>query len=131
MAHSFPTRRSSDLSRRRHTRCYGVTGVQTCALPIFLAVDQHSTGGRVVLQSGDASVWTAKPANGKDLYVAIFNTSNHAQDLSYTWEQLGWPRGRFLLRDLWEHADTGAAKSLTLHLAPHACAFYRATAMDR
>ena len=35
MAHSFPTRRSSDLSRRRHTRCYGGTGVQTSALPIF------------------------------------------------------------------------------------------------
>src|SRR3546814_1483379 len=25
-------------SRRRHTRCALVTGVQTCALPIFLAV---------------------------------------------------------------------------------------------
>ena len=35
MVHSFPTRRSSDLSRRRHTRLDGVTGVQTCALPIF------------------------------------------------------------------------------------------------
>src|SRR5210317_2172163 len=32
--HSFPTRRSSDLSRRRHTRFLNVTGVQTCALPI-------------------------------------------------------------------------------------------------
>src|SRR3546814_8016743 len=26
-------------SRRRHTRCALVTGVQTCALPIFLMVD--------------------------------------------------------------------------------------------
>src|SRR3546814_9194050 len=30
-------------SRRRHTRCALVTGVQTCALPIFISV-----GGRVV-----------------------------------------------------------------------------------
>src|SRR3546814_6901891 len=30
-------------SRRRHTRCALVTGVQTCALPISMgAVDQHS-----------------------------------------------------------------------------------------
>src|SRR3546814_7523062 len=32
-------------SRRRHTRCALVTGVQTCALPIS-DVDDHSTYGR-------------------------------------------------------------------------------------
>ncbi len=58
-----------------------------------LAVDQHSTDSRAVLHSADASVWTAKAANGKGLYVAIFNTSDHAQDLSYTWTQLGWSPG--------------------------------------
>src|SRR3546814_8849280 len=30
-------------SRRRHTRCALVTGVQTCALPICLAVERHAT----------------------------------------------------------------------------------------
>src|SRR3546814_5177715 len=30
-------------SRRRHTRCALVTGVQTCALPIYLALDAAST----------------------------------------------------------------------------------------
>ena len=34
-------------SRRRHTRCADVTGVQTCALPIF-----YSTGTAVSLPSG-------------------------------------------------------------------------------
>src|SRR3546814_1846747 len=36
-------------SRRRHTRCALVTGVQTCALPIpfgFLVVHRHSFRGR-------------------------------------------------------------------------------------
>src|SRR3546814_12958909 len=28
-------------SRRRHTRCALVTGVQTCALPIYDAIDEH------------------------------------------------------------------------------------------
>src|SRR3546814_19432216 len=30
-------------SRRRHTRCALVTGVQTCALPIFFAVNAAAT----------------------------------------------------------------------------------------
>src|SRR3546814_11405382 len=29
-------------SRRRHTRCALVTGVQTCALPIFIALDHQA-----------------------------------------------------------------------------------------
>src|SRR3546814_14515270 len=36
-------------SRRRHTRCALVTGVQTCALPIF---DAHAPQGPVVIFSG-------------------------------------------------------------------------------
>src|SRR3546814_11333933 len=32
-------------SRRRHTRCALVTGVQTCALPIFLDPDEPAVGG--------------------------------------------------------------------------------------
>src|SRR3546814_2353483 len=30
-------------SRRRHTRCALVTGVQTCALPIFLKIAEHGS----------------------------------------------------------------------------------------
>src|SRR3546814_7348754 len=32
-------------SRRRHTRCALVTGVQTCALPISLGAGRHTQGG--------------------------------------------------------------------------------------
>src|SRR3546814_7115284 len=41
-------------SRRRHTRCALVTGVQTCALPISLHVDQLalSIAGRLVRKNG-------------------------------------------------------------------------------
>jgi alpha-galactosidase len=97
-----------------------------------LAVDQHSTGGRAVLQSPVASVWTAEMAHGKGRYVAIFNTSNQAQELHYTWQQLGWPSGRYVLRELWEHTESRAASGVSMRLAPHACALYRANAvMDR
>src|SRR3546814_4797465 len=37
-------------SRRRHTRCALVTGVQTCALPILLVIAH--TGGDVAMQEG-------------------------------------------------------------------------------
>src|SRR3546814_3521676 len=34
-------------SRRRHTRCALVTGVQTCALPIFIVTDAAYHGRRI------------------------------------------------------------------------------------
>ena len=92
-----------------------------------LAVDQRSTGGHAVFQSPAASVWTAKAEKGESRYVAIFNTSNQAQELNYTWERLGWPVGRYVLRDLWEHSERHAANGVSGHLAPHACALYRAS----
>src|SRR3546814_12229451 len=53
MSTSIVSRRSRDAlfffffsSRRRHTRCALVTGVQTCALPIYLADVVAIVGGR-------------------------------------------------------------------------------------
>src|SRR3546814_6731077 len=40
-------------SRRRHTRCALVTGVQTCALPIVERLVQHRVVGDVVLERGE------------------------------------------------------------------------------
>ena len=96
-----------------------------------LAVDQHSTDNRAVVPSADASVWTAKTANGKGMYLAIFNTSDHALDLSYTWKQLGWASGKYALRDLWEHTESDPVDRVTVHLAPHACVLYRANVRDQ
>src|SRR3546814_9920145 len=36
-------------SRRRHTRCALVTGVQTCALPIFMLVSHHPPNHNLLL----------------------------------------------------------------------------------
>src|SRR3546814_4486364 len=47
-------------SRRRHTRCALVTGVQTCALPISRAVQQRVNGKR-----GGAGFHRIEPEGGK------------------------------------------------------------------
>ncbi|HEX6495105.1 MAG TPA: glycoside hydrolase family 27 protein [Acidobacteriaceae bacterium] len=94
-----------------------------------LAVDQQSNGGRAVVQSQDGTVWTAVPADGKGRYVAIFNTSEHPADLSYTWKQLGLSSGTYTLRNLWEHTDGRPVDAVHVHLASHTCVLYRATAV--
>lgn len=96
-----------------------------------LAVDQHSIDNHAVKRTAETSVWTARPQRGTDRYVAIFNTSEHLEELSFTWEQLGWPEGRYVLRDLWEKSDGGPVDALKVRLAPHACVLYRATALRR
>src|SRR3546814_3344241 len=42
-------------SRRRHTRCALVTGVQTCALPIFLCQSSNSVSQGLQPNSADTS----------------------------------------------------------------------------
>src|SRR3546814_2006027 len=56
-------------SRRRHTRCALVTGVQTCALPIYLGknarivvVNRPGAGGEI----GFAEVARAKPDSSEE-----------------------------------------------------------------
>jgi hypothetical protein len=92
-----------------------------------LAVDQHSTGDREAVRTADAVVWTAAPVKDAGYYIAGFNMANHPQDVSYTFEQLGLGSGKYVLRDLWEHSETGPVERLSLHLGPHASALYRAT----
>src|SRR3546814_10377267 len=45
-------------SRRRHTRCALVTGVQTCALPICIGGEWHDLGGSL---SGNSSAVALQP----------------------------------------------------------------------
>src|SRR3546814_1303387 len=47
-------------SRRRHTRCALVTGVQTCALPIFLPACRIGEEGAAALANLDRSAFAAR-----------------------------------------------------------------------
>src|SRR3546814_6146075 len=57
-------------SRRRHTRCALVTGVQTCALPISRRADRHSSCARSRRSAGRAPAcprerWSASATVGR------------------------------------------------------------------
>src|SRR3546814_12103211 len=61
-------------SRRRHTRCALVTGVQTCALPIFVAIGGCAAdrrpclvlvGAEMIAQPLEQRIGTLEPARGR------------------------------------------------------------------
>jgi alpha-galactosidase len=91
--------------------------------PEVIAVDQHSSGNKPVIQTASTVVWTAKGAHGKQ-YVAAFNLGESEQAVSYGWREIGLPGASFRVRDLWLRKDLGAAGALKVTLAPHASALF-------
>src|SRR3546814_370538 len=70
----YPTDRLRNLffffsSRRRHTRCALVTGVQTCALPIFVHyLDAINLGFSGVMLRGSGIRWDLRESQPYDSY---------------------------------------------------------------
>src|SRR3546814_21086576 len=83
--------------RRRHTRCALVTGVQTCALPIYEAAAlPHHDGGQpleAVAQQRDAAGAVARVAEG-DLGAAERHVEDGADELPATAAQRARPQHR-------------------------------------
>src|SRR3546814_10985883 len=81
--------------RRRHTRCALVTGVQTCALPIYEAAAlPHHDGGQpleAVAQQRDAAGAVARVAEG-DLGAAERHVEDGADELPATAAQRALPQ---------------------------------------
>jgi alpha-galactosidase len=93
--------------------------------PEVIAVDQHSRDNRQVLRSGSSVVWKATPDSGGGNYLAVFNLGDKAQEVSYSWKDLGLSEGSHSVRDLWERKDLGPAAALKTELAAHATRLYR------
>jgi alpha-galactosidase len=91
-----------------------------------IAVNQHSVDNHPVITTDNVVIWTARPESGKDSYVAVFNISETAQTIRYSWSDLGLAAPSYKLRDLWKRADVGSATSLEITLPPHASVIYRA-----
>ena len=89
-----------------------------------IAVDQHSTGNRAVETTKNAAVWVAEQESAGGYYVAVFNRSDAAQTLRYTWKDLGLKEADYALRDLWERKELGHAAAIEVALPAHASVLY-------
>src|SRR3546814_6613259 len=71
-------------SRRRHTRCALVTGVQTCALPISSAIVGQTNP---VTNAGSATV------KGFEVGVAVRPSTNWDLNFAYSYNDPKWDEG--------------------------------------
>ncbi len=91
-----------------------------------IAVDQDplGKGGSRVAKDGDIEVW-AKPLASGDYAVAIFNRGTTEAHGEVEWKDIGW-KGKHQVRDLWAHADRGAASdSFSSTIPPHGVVMIR------
>ncbi|HYM10415.1 MAG TPA: glycoside hydrolase family 27 protein [Bryobacterales bacterium] len=75
-----------------------------------IAVDQDKLGrqGWRISQNGPEEVW-AKPLEGGEWAVGLFNRGPEATKVTVRWADLGL-RGKHHVRDLWTHQDRGRIK---------------------
>jgi alpha-galactosidase len=74
-----------------------------------IAVDQDPLGseGKRVVKDGDLEVW-ARPLQGGNRAVILFNRSAAELKIDVAWEALGYPAHfSASVRDLWQHKDLG------------------------
>lgn len=90
-----------------------------------LAVDQHASDAREVLNSEGLSIWRSRPDSGGGEYLAVFNLKSGPQTLQLPWEKLGLTAATYRRRDLWSGEDLGAAARLPVVLPAHGAALYR------
>jgi hypothetical protein len=62
--------------------------------PEVIAVDQHSTANRPLLTTNSAVIWSARPADWRGHYLAIFNRAEVAEDIALEWNDLGLTAGK-------------------------------------
>ncbi|HEV2348243.1 MAG TPA: glycoside hydrolase family 27 protein [Terriglobia bacterium] len=93
-----------------------------------IAVNQHSTANRPLIVTNGTVIWSARPDDGRGIYLAIFNRGETPQSIHLPWNEVGLAAGKmYEVRDLWEHKDLGSESSFKLTLQAHACALYRLT----
>lgn len=93
-----------------------------------MAVDQHSTGSREMLNETQKVVWAARGDKSGIAYVALFNTGDNLQAIEYPLQSLGLSSVSFAIRDIWERKDHGTGDRIQVTLRPHASALFRVSA---
>ena len=89
-----------------------------------LEVDQHSSGGRQVLDRGNVRAWAADGAKTGEHYLAVFNLGDAEEDVDLRWQDVGIAARAAALRDLWQHQTLGSADAVHVRLRAHASVLF-------
>src|SRR3546814_6646630 len=89
-------------SRRRHTRCALVTGVQTCALPIFRQEAFLLDGGVANVDLVMAGHHGSRTSSGARFVRTM--RAEHTIAQAGKWNRYGHPNAK--VQERWEHAGT-------------------------
>jgi len=93
--------------------------------PEVIAVDQHSSENRPVIQTDRMIVWIARRDDGPGEYLALINIGDQPQKVEYRWEEIGLARKDYQLRDIWRRKNLGRAGKLSVELPAHGSGLYR------
>jgi hypothetical protein len=90
-----------------------------------LAVNQASTDNRPHFIADGVRIWSARPANGRGRYVALFNSGKAEREVTVPLRELGL-EGTQPVRDLWEgRALAPASGRLAQRIPSHGAGLYR------
>jgi alpha-galactosidase len=93
--------------------------------PEVLAVDQASSDNSPHFVEDGVRIWSARPDDGKGRYVALFNPSDQAREVSIALRDLGLG-GIREVRDLWTRRPRAAASGRFAQvIPPHGAGLYR------
>jgi alpha-galactosidase len=87
-----------------------------------IAVDQHSSNNREVMNRDGRIAWVADVPDSSDKYVAIFNTAAVPATVRVDDAAM---KGSWRVSDLWNHRDLGEVTAVSATLNPHGAALYR------
>lgn len=96
--------------------------------PEVLAVNQASTENQPHFLADGMRVWTARPQGSRDLFLALFNTTDKESEtgVDFRWLGIASP---VRVRDLWARKPIGtAARRFAVNLPPHGAGLYRLSA---
>jgi len=93
--------------------------------PEVLAVNQHGSSPRQVLEQPTFRVWLSDAPEDGDHYLAVFNLEDAPRSVDLPWTDVRLSEGRHVVRDLWSHEALGALATLSVPLAPHGSALLR------
>jgi hypothetical protein len=90
-----------------------------------LAVDQYSTGNRLLFTRENQIAWVADAPRTRQKYVALFNLGDAPEEITVLWSKLGMA-GKVPVRDLWKKENLGAFdKQFATQIPAHGAGLYR------